>query len=676
MAADPYKYFRIEARELAEALGKGALELEKAPSTQLVARILRLAHTLKGAARVVKRTDISEKAHALEELLEPVREDISETNTVLFESVYRICDAIREAIDTLDAPVPPRTASTPSTTPIAAGDKEKAAVPAPAEELVRGLRADVGEIDSLLNGIAEASIQVANMRRALPALENARHLADLLVEQLVRSSSPRARSLAEELHALVAGLEQRLGSGVDQAARELEQVHDIGERLRLLPASSVFLSLERTARDTAELMKKKVVFSAKGGDVRIDAHVLGTIQAALLQAVKNAVAHGIEREGRVEIEVARRGNRVSFAVKDDGRGIDVDAIRAAAQARGLLSLNTALPTTAEGWMRLLLKGGFTTAQSVTQASGRGIGLDVIREALTRLNGELAVTSAPKLGTKLELIVPVSLSSLDALFVESAGVTTAIPLDAVRGTKRIDRTDIARSMGGDSIVHEGQLLRFLPLSVPLTKKAAVAGEQDSWSAVIIEVNDRRAAIGVDRLLGTANLVLRPLPPLTPADPIVSGVSLDADGSPQLVLDAESLIRAAEAALTAEARRQKRVRVLVIDDSLTTRMLEQSILESAGYEVELASTAEEGLEKAALAKYDLFLVDVEMPGIDGYTFVARTRADPVLQKTPAILVTSRGSPEDKKRGFDAGASAYVVKSEFDQAYLLGTIKKLVG
>lgn len=668
MAADPYKYFRIEARELAEALGKSALELEKSPAVEHVSRLLRLAHTLKGAARVVKRTEISTLAHELEELLGPVRENVASADRAIFGEVYAKCDAIRDAVDALDAPVPKDT-----TVPKDSTVKDKPATSAPTEELVRGLRADVGEIDTLLNGVAEASILTANMRRALPSLETARHLADLLVEQLARSSTPRTRSLAEELRALVSGLEQRLGGAIDQTARELEQVHDVAERLRLLPASSVFLSLERTARDTAELMKKKVVFAAKGGDVRIDAHVLGTIQAALMQAVKNAVAHGIEREGRVEVEVARRGNRVSFAVKDDGRGIDVDAIRRAAEARGLVS--APMPTTAEGWMRLLLKGGVSTASSVTQAAGRGIGLDVIRDALARLNGDLALTSERNRGTKLELIVPVSLSSLDALFVMSGDVTAAIPLDTVRGTKRIERTDIARAPSGDSIEHEGALLRFLPLSVPLSKRT-VQAEQTAWSAVIVEANDRRAAIGVDRLLGTANLVLRPLPPMAPADPIVAGVSLGADGSPQLVLDAEHLVRAAEGAAARDREAKKRVRVLVTDDSLTTRMLEQSILESAGYEVETASSAEEALEKAAKAHYDLFLVDVEMPGIDGYTFVARTRADAVLRETPAILVTSRGSPEDKQRGYDAGASAYIVKSEFDQSYLLGIIKKLVG
>jgi two-component system chemotaxis sensor kinase CheA len=173
-------------------------------------------------------------------------------------------------------------------------------------------------------------------------------------------------------------------------------------------------------------------------------------------------------------------------------------------------------------------------------------------------------------------------------------------------------------------------------------------------------------------------VRPLPARADIDGVVAGASLDAEGHPQLVVDPEGLVAAAQQAraLVSEAQVRPRLPLLVVDDSLTTRMLEQSILESAGYEVDLATSAEQALEKAKSQRYALFVVDVEMPGMDGFQFVATTRADPNLRETPAILVTSRGAPEDQRRGLEAGARAYIAKGEFDQGHLLKSIRDLIG
>jgi two-component system chemotaxis sensor kinase CheA len=195
-------------------------------------------------------------------------------------------------------------------------------------------------------------------------------------------------------------------------------------------------------------------------------------------------------------------------------------------------------------------------------------------------------------------------------------------------------------------------------------------------VIVSSGSGAAAIGVDRLVATSTVVVRPLPGFVVSSPMVSSVWLDAEGIPQLVLDVEGVVVEARrsVARSVEVEEPPLAPILVIDDSLTTRMLERSILESASYEVELASSAEEGLVKARAKRHALFLVDVEMPGIDGLTFIARTKADPILRDTPAILVTSRNAPEDIQRGYDAGASGYVTKGDFDQGKLLARIKEL--
>jgi two-component system, chemotaxis family, sensor kinase CheA len=278
---------------------------------------------------------------------------------------------------------------------------------------------------------------------------------------------------------------------------------------------------------------------------------------------------------------------------------------------------------------------------------------------------------------LEIVVPVSLAAVEALIVEAGGRTVAIPLDAVKRTLRVAPGDLAQSARGTSMMFEGRDIPFAPLERTLGRTTQSRDVARSWSAVVIEGANALAAVGVERLRGTQNLVLRPLPEFTPGDPTVAGASLDAEGHPQLVLDPEGLVEhVSRVGAMPAAANSARAPILVIDDSLTTRMLEQSILESAGYEVDLATSGEDGLERALKRRYALFLVDVEMPGMDGFTFIERTRKDPALRDIPAILVTSRASAEDRRRGQSVGARAYIVKGEFDQIDLLEKIRLLAG
>jgi two-component system chemotaxis sensor kinase CheA len=408
-----------------------------------------------------------------------------------------------------------------------------------------------------------------------------------------------------------------------------------------------------------------------------------------MHVVRNAVAHGVEAEaerfaagksptGQVRLDVERRGSRVAFVCRDNGRGVDVEAVRKAAIGRGLVSASEVKSLPADKVIALLRTGGLTTSSDVTELSGRGIGLDVVRATTSRLKGEMSIRSEPGRGATVEVQVPVSIASLQGLVVEAAGTLVAIPLDAVRQTLRVSETDIAHAADSDSILHEGNVIPFLPLNRALRRSDSASRSRRTWSAVVARAGNRNVAIGVDKLLGTSNIVMRSLSGVVEADPVVSGASLDADGNPQLVLDPSGLVAAAErgrgAATGDEAR--GRAPVLVIDDSLTTRMLEQSILESAGYEVDLAVSAEDALTKARDRRYSLFIVDVEMPGMDGFEFVAQTRSDSALRDIPAILVTSRNALADRRRGEQVGARAYIVKSEFDQGHLLQTIRILIG
>jgi two-component system chemotaxis sensor kinase CheA len=469
--------------------------------------------------------------------------------------------------------------------------------------------------------------------------------------------------------------------------RELRQLRDAAEGLKLIPVDSILMALNRTARDSARLLGKQVTFEGAGGDIRLDAEVLGTIQGALIQIVRNAVAHGIELEserraagkpaaGRVTVGVSRRGSKMLFECRDDGRGIDLAAVRKVATERGLLS-PPANELDAEDLVGILLRGGVSTSAAVTDVAGRGIGLDVVREALERLGGEVSVSIDPGRGTTFELLIPRSVASMPALLVEagSGGGAIAIPLDGVRRILRLAAGDIACTAAGASILYEQHAVPFIPLATALDGTHWSVGR--GWTAIIVEGSGRIGAIGIERLVGTTRTVVRPLPDRLKANPLTVGAALDGEGNPQLILDPDGLVAAAHGARAAELAPAPAKRpVLVIDDSLTTRMLEKSILESAGYEVDVASSGEEGLDLARRRRFSLILCDVEMPGIDGFTFVERIRSDPALRDIPAILVTSRSAPEDRQRGRDVGAHAYIVKNEFNQAELLAMIRPMAG
>jgi two-component system chemotaxis sensor kinase CheA len=672
---DPYKYFRIEARDLLDQFAQGVLDLEKGAGGGQVARLLRLAHTLKGAARVVKVNDIAESAHAIEEVLVPLRDNRDTVPRAEIDRVLAELDRAEAQLKDL-APPPEENAASDTAAPAAAASA------AAAEETTLSVRTELTDVDTLLDGLAETHALLSGLRGAADDMEQGRHLTDLLLAQLsprpgaaLSGAQKHLFTLAEELRRKLSDADRVLDQTIGQMDRELGQLRDNAEQMRLVAAGSLFTALERAVRDGARALGRLAEFAGEGGDVRLDAPVIEAVQHALMQMVRNAVAHGIESpaerraqgkpdEGRVRLRVARRGRRILFECSDDGRGLDFDAIRRAGHIP-LASDDEAV--------RLLLRGGISTSDQVTQAAGRGVGMDVVRDVAQRLGGGVDVRSEAGRGTVFELTVPSSLLAVDTLLVESSGVVAGLPLDSVRRCLRLVPEDFADTGHGLAIRHEQMAVPFLPLAGLIAAPRPPADLR--WTAVVVAGRDGLAAIGIDRLLGTGCVVVHPLPDEAPADAIVAGASLDAEGNPRLILDPDRLVAAVGRAAGSQTPEPRPLpMILVVDDSLTTQMLQRSILESAGYRVDVAGSAEIGLEMAKAREYGLFLVDVEMPGMDGFGFVERIRSDPVLYRIPAIMVTSRNAPEDLQRGREVGAQGYMVKSAFDQSELLAMIQRL--
>lgn len=672
---DPYKYFRIEAAELLERLGHAALEIDKGMPVQGgVAALLRYAHTLKGAARVVKQTQIADRAHAIEDLLAPHRGLVGHLPKDCGRGLRAQVDAISEL-----------------TALLGPGQQSAASGSHALTEPARTLRADLADVDAVVDGVSEALVELESLKATLGALDRARLSTDLLMRQLAapRRTDPaklaavldRAARVSEELGAGLRRAERGLQSGFESLARSLGETHNAAEALRLVPAASIFVSLERAARDAALELGKRVEFSATGGDVKLHGHVLDAAHGALSHVVRNAVAHGLEPErerlragkpavGRISLTVSRRGRNIVFGCRDDGSGVDTEALRRALAASG----KDAGGLSEAQLLEELLRAGVSTAPRVTGLSGRGVGLDVLRETAERLGGTARLESQRGLGLQVALCLPLHVAAVPVIAAVCEGRTVAVPLAAVVETVRVSSADITLSGGSHALCRSGQVLPFAPLSTALG--LASAARRGAWSALVVRCEAGTVAVGVDRLLGMRSVALRPLPEAARARALIAGASLDALGNPELVLDPDGLVREIQRASGVRASAAPVARpILVVDDSLTTRMLEQSILESAGYEVDLATSGEEGLVKARARPYALFLVDVEMPGIDGFAFIDRARTDPQLSNVPAVLVSSRAEPEDFQRGKAVGARGYIVKGRFDQRELLGLIEELV-
>ena len=734
MAKDPYRFFRIEARDLLRQMSEAVLAAEQAPAPDLPPRLLRLAHTLKGAASVVRQPGIAAQAHAIEDLLTPLRDRAEAPGRADLDALLALIDAAGDAITALDAPAaagattPPRPAGAGGSAGAGGGPGGSAGAgsrssgdPSPSFGGGSGVGAGAGAVpaehgrmagpsadtdasasggDVGLAGLpVDAAVDPADAgdpdpigaMLTIPQLmpeELDGLLADIARTQGHLAPIERAAALLRELRAGLQGqqealagplarIEDQIERGARQLARELVALRDGAEQLRLLPAVQLFAPLQRTARDAARSQDKQARLTGHGGDVKLEAALLNAVSGALVQMVRNAVAHGIELpaeriaagkppQGRIELRIERRGREVLFCCADDGAGLDLEAVRRTAIDKGIPG---AARLDDAALIERLLRGGLSTARRVDALAGRGVGMDLVRDTADRLGGRLTLSSRRGEGTTVELCVPLQLAALRAIRVSAGTVAAWVPLDAVECVLQRPVLNGAHLIVGD------ELLPHLPLADALQPGQATAAAPRS--ALVLRAGGQRAALGVDALDGVTSVVLRPPPALLPPSPLIAGLALDAAQQPVPVLAAEGLIAAARQARPRPVPAPPRTgTILVIDDSLTTRMLEQSILEAAGYRVHMAASAEDGLEAAQRERYALILVDVEMPGMDGFEFVARIRGDAALRHIPAVLVTSRNAPEDLARGKAVGADGYIVKGEFAQNEFLAQVAQLMA
>jgi two-component system chemotaxis sensor kinase CheA len=565
--------------------------------------------------------------------------------------------------------------------------------------LWRGVRAELWRV-GLVNGSGTGAASRFADSGAASGMTDSRSM-----QHLTSFLEANAENLRTSLVQLT-GLVRSFDSDSRRMAQVMADLQDGVRRIRMLPISTVFETFPRLVRDTARSVDKDVNLVITGGENEVDRTILEQVKAPLVHLLRNAVDHGLEspearvangkaRQGTVRLSAAQRGANLQVEVAEDGAGIPVEKVRESAVRKGLLSPEAAAAMSDQEALWLIFRPGFSTKSAVTDLSGRGVGLDVVRENVEGLGGMIDVKSDLGAGTTFTLTLPMSVATTLVMIVECSGRRFAVPVTNVLRINQIQPDKVGQLRGKAAIDFEGR-------PIALTRLADALGLGDSYGsatpaeaqqALIVGSADKRYAFVVDAVLGAQEVVVKSL--LPPLDRVrrVAGATILGTGEVVMVINVADLIRSSS--LTGfgmsmgqggssgspsegapkETKKWEPPLVLCVDDSFTTRTLVKSIVEAAGYPTKQAADGLEAWNILQSEPVKLVVTDVQMPRMDGFELTRAIRKDPKTKNLPVILVTSLDSPEERAEGVEAGADAHIVKGALRQEDLLETIKRLL-
>ena len=702
-----------------------ALERETDPAIrlQLVTAMFRAVHSLKGAAHAVGIAPLERLCHELESRLALARDAEGEVPAELLDLLLRASDVMTEtgrrlrgggqpdaaAIGAVLLPGTPASAIAREGSPASAALTSAGPLPAPATAggtafaSDTAVRVDAQLLDAILARAGEVAVE---RRRLIASVASVAELGAFIAgwqaewraqRTALRQFGERGAAIAsridERLAAVATLVSDRVGAAAE-ASRTTERVSAALEgalrTLQLLPFAEACAGLDRVVRDVAQAQGKDVRLEIDGGEVRLERSVIDQLRDVLRHLVRNAVDHGVETpvvraaSGKpaaalVQVRASVEGERVLVTVTDDGAGFDDEAVRAAAVRRGLTP-----PADRSELARLVLLPGFSTSRAVTNVSGRGVGLDAVRAAVEAVHGTIALAWEPARGSRCEVRVPVSLATAHIVVVRAGGALLAFPAADVRRFRRVAAAAIRRVEGRDMLSHGGERpIPIVSLAATVGLHAPVEGGRELLRVVTIAAAGTEVAFIVDETLAEQEVVVASPGPRLRDVPLLGGASVLETGEVVMILKSGALVRAAleadaSAGISAgsQARAASRRRVLVVDDSATTRSLVRSILEGAGYGVAVATDGADAWAKLQDTRPDAVVSDVDMPRMDGFTLCETVRRSPRTRDLPFVLVTALASDRDRARGLQVGADAYVVKAQFDQGTLLETLQRLLA
>ncbi len=732
-----FELFRGEAEQHSLTLSAGLVKLEQSAAASDIEPLMRAAHSIKGAAKVVGLERAVELAHAMEDALvamqsgreapTPARIDQLLAGTDLLASLAAIREeelgawttqhssAITALSQTLLAPVAAQAlavpAAVPATVPATVTPVATQEVVATAKvqvaERVAAVRVTAEKLDRLLQLAGETMLE---SRRLEVVRKQSQSLKSRVIEfedeldrlrTLLRRSGVDATALAPlrkiaqrtrtEVVVHIERVDESIRRGEETATSLYHEV--LSSRMR--PFGDVTGGLPRLVRDLARQLGKNVRLDIVGEDVQVDRDILARLEAPLNHLLRNALDHGVEMpEDRraaskpetcvLRVEARHYSGMLRIRVSDDGRGIHAEKIRESVVRKALASSEMVAGMSKQEVLEFLFLPGFSTAAKVTDISGRGVGLDVVQSTVREVGGSVRVDSEPGRGTSFELELPITVSVIRALLVDVAGETLAFPLSRIERVVQVPRAALTSV--------EGRLHFMLDeRSVGLVDAAALlelgSVEQADDASVVVLGGDDWYGFLVHRFVGEEDLVVRTLDPRLGKVAHLSAAAIREDGEAALIVDCEDILSSmrqqlAEGRSPAARRRvitegaAQRKRVLVVDDSATVREVERQLLVRLGYEVETAKDGADGLIALRNGAYDLLVSDVDMPRMTGIELVQAARAEPRFAGLPIIIVSYKDREEDRLAGLEAGANAYLTKGAFQDETFATTVRDLIG
>jgi two-component system sensor histidine kinase and response regulator WspE len=754
--------YRTEAETQLGTFVQRLVDLENDLTNQKnIEPLMRAAHSLKGAARIIGLDSVVKLAHAMEDAFVAAQENKLTLNSASIDVFLRSADwlaqfsklpveqlvapppdqrAILSACladvqavlagrppepkaKTETAPAPAEAAPPPPTTPAAApetpvpapaapaGDKPvshhvtrapQGPVPASADSVVRVSAASLTRLMGLAAETLVETRRLQPFREALLKLKNAQ--LNFVSELEDSAETPAAAAVVGPLRPIAQ-------ANLDAIRAQLEVFDAVVRRNTLLsgrlyqeviasrmrPFGDGAQGFPRLIRDVSRALGKSIRFDLDGRETPVDRDILERLEAPLNHLLRNACDHGIDlpeqrraagkpETGLIRLVARHRAGMLVIQVIDDGKGVPIPRLRQKIVEKGQATADMAAHMSDDEVLQFLFLPGFSTAEKVTEYSGRGVGLDVVHTLMQEVGGTVRINTTEGRGTTFTLQLPITRSVLRALMVEIEGEPYAFPLSRLSRAERVPYEAVKTIENRPYLIVDGANVGLVPARTALGLPGEGRAAGPDLSVVVVGDGKILYGLEVDRILGESDLVVRPLDPRLGKVPGISSASLSEDGAPILIVDVDDLVVGLEKLLAggqvARGRRQRAVaqvvekRILVVDDSLTVRETERQLLENAGFDVEVAVDGADGWNAVRLGQFDLVVSDLDMPRLNGFEFVKRIRGDTRLQRLPVIIVSYKDREEDRLKGLEAGADYYLTKSSFQDDTFLRAVTDLIG
>ncbi|MBL1269106.1 MAG: hybrid sensor histidine kinase/response regulator [Halomonas sp.] len=706
MALDIRRFIQRFVEEAADHLprlreGISALEQGHADREQ-INELFRAAHTLKGSSRMLKLVPITALAHSTEELLSALRDGTLTATPPVISLLSQAVDGLADLVGRLAEG--------------ATGDDLPAADEALCSALEATALGQAPPTPAVVTPSSEPALSSSSTPPSSAALvtESELRLSDTVRVRLDRlddvirlmgevlSGHHHLHGLVDQARELSATLPAEQQGPFHAFHRELKDsvlghdslmsdLHDRALQMRMLPLSVVFDPLAHMSRDLAQSLGKQVDCRVRGSEIELDRQMIDRLSDPLIHLLRNALDHGLEPpaerqaagkspRGQLIIEAWQDADWVVVEMRDDGAGIALEAVRQKALAKQLVSEEQLNALSEQETLELIFLPGFSTKSMITDFSGRGVGMDVVkRTVVDELNGDLQLASERGSGTRFTLRLPLSLAMMRVLLVSVGGVNLGVTAPYVSELVECSSHSFIDAAGQRTLILRNEFVPVVSLAQLLELPATTAAA-DNTLLLVVHQRHQKLALIIDSLIDERDMVIKPLPAHLRYLPLVSGMVSMGRNALVSLLHVPALLEASrhgtqrpneELATAALAKR-----ILVVDDSLNTREIEKDVLEAWGYHVTLAENGRDGLAKALAEPFDAILTDVEMPVMDGFALTARLRENEVYRYRPIIIITSREKEADRRRGIEVGADAYIVKGSFDQNNLVETLQALLG